>query len=404
MLETILEIADFLGDNLIIFFIIIVISIIIFLEWSFKNENIHKKKSLIIIISGGLLIWLDVGSFFQLLLLSTIVYILIYKKIQIKKKLSLFVLCSIGLLLLIKDYQYFLNIENPYIPLGVSYYYFRLLSMMIDYANRPKEFENINPIDYYSYVFFFPIILAGPIQRFRDFKYLETQFSGKPRRNIYLLLFTAISVKFLLIDNYLYQYTYEKTLPLLMQNMDSGKDHLFFLKLSLFGFSAFIHAYFDLMLYTEISKSFSKLLGFTHQENFNKPLLASNLSMFWQRWHMSLSNWTRDYVFFPALIKTKKAWISTYLSMLTIGIWHALTLNWITWAILHATGINFYGKIREMRWFKRMKNNKAGALFLRITGNIITIYFVSFVFVMVAVHDFQVVVKLYSYAFAILFN
>ena len=403
MLQTLFHLKSFLENNLIILFIVIAISIIVFLEWSFKNENIHKKKSFIIIISGGLLIWLDVGSFLQLLLISTVVYILIYKKVKIKKRLYLFVLCSIGLLLIIKDYQYFLSIDNPYIPLGVSYYYFRLISMMIDYANRPHEFEDINPIDYYSYVFFFPIILAGPIQRFRDFKYLERQFSGKPRRNIYILLFTSLSVKFLLVDNFLYLHVYQDSLPMLLKSMAKGKSELFFLQLSAFGLSAFIHAYLDLMLYTEISKSFSKLLGFTHQENFNKPLLATNISMFWQRWHMSLSNWTRDYVFFPALIRTKKAWVSTYLSMLTIGIWHALTLNWITWALLHATGINFYGKIREMSWFKKSKVTKGGSLFLRVTGNIITIYFVSFVFVMVAIHDFQLVLKLYYFAFTSLF-
>ena len=164
--------------------------------------------------------------------------------------------------------------------------------------------------------------------------------------------------------------------------------------LSAFSLGAFFHAYIDLLLYTEISKALAGILGFTNVDNFNRPLLASNISQFWQRWHLSLSNWTRDYVFFPMLIKTRRTWTSTYASMLMIGIWHSATPNWIVWALAHGTAINLYGALRMTSLFKTIDKNKWGARFLRVSGNVATIYFVGIVFTFVAVDEFSLALKL----------
>lgn len=393
----------FLSNNMAIYYIIAIILLFIFLEWEFRAKD-RLKNLFIILLSSALFIWLDVGSFLLLLLFSTIIWAFIQRRINIKKKLYFVVLSLILMLIMIKDYKYIFMMDNPYIPLGVSYYFFRLISLIIDYTNRPGEFEDVEILDYYTYVFFFPIILAGPIQRFRDFKELEISYAGVNRIKVYSLLLAALLVKLTLVDGYFLNNVYIEQLNHLQEMIKEQTLNGFFMKASYFGLTAFIHAYLDLMLYTEMSKSFSKLLGFSHQENFNKPLLASNLSQFWQRWHMSLSNWTRDYIFFPSLIKTKKPWLSTYFSMFVIGIWHAATLNWILWSVLHGTGINAYAMIREKKWFKAIKENKWGNGVLRVSGNIITIYFVSIVFIMVAIHDMELVSNIYFYALKSLMN
>jgi D-alanyl-lipoteichoic acid acyltransferase DltB (MBOAT superfamily) len=104
---------------------------------------------------------------------------------------------------------------------------------------------------------------------------------------------------------------------------------------------------------------------------------------------MSLSNWTRDYVFFPTLIKTKKVWVSTYASMLVIGIWHSASFNWILWAFLHASALNIYMLFRSTKIYKILVKNNISKTILAITGNITTITFVSTVFIIVALHEFK---------------
>jgi alginate O-acetyltransferase complex protein AlgI len=85
--------------------------------------------------------------------------------------------------------------------------------------------------------------------------------------------------------------------------------------------------------------------------------------------------------------------------MLILGIWHAVSLNWIVWAIAHATAINLYGEMRSTRIFKELVKIPMGALFLKVSGNIITVAFVGFIFIFVAIHDFSHVVKLLSRCF-----
>ena len=349
-------------------------------------KRLRWKQALIILISSALIIYLDHYSFVILTLLSTLLLILIKKRIECGKVIYSLTLMLIGGLLLIKDHWVLFDVDTIYIPLGLSYYYFRLLSLLIEYSRRPETYHDVDVWHYYTYIFFFPIFLAGPIQRFDDFKMVRSENFFR----LYSWFFTALLLKLVIVDMLLFYTAYDFLLGKLkyVESIHYGYVKSVVL-ISLFGMTAFLHAYMDLMLYTEMSKALSRILGFTVQENFNKPLLASNISRFWQSWHMSLSNWTRDYIFFPTLIKTKKVWLSTYASMLTIGVWHSATLNWITWALLHATAINFYGKLRTLAIYRKLASHTAGRWSLRIIGNIVTIYFVSIVFVLVAIHDYH---------------
>ena len=99
------------------------------------------------------------------------------------------------------------------------------------------------------------------------------------------------------------------------------------------------------------------------------------------------------------LVKTKRTWPSTYASMLILGIWHAVSLNWIIWAITHATAINLYGELRSTRTFKALVKIPAGARFLKVSGNILTVAFVGFIFIFVAVPDFFHVMELLARCF-----
>jgi alginate O-acetyltransferase complex protein AlgI len=354
-------------------------------------QNSQIKKYFVTLISVILIGWLDFYSLLLLTVYSTFIIIVIKRQLKLFENTLLFVILNILLLIFIKDYYLLFDIQTIYVPLGVSYYFFRLIAFVIEYNKHKNHYEEIPLLDYYLYVFFFPIFLAGPIQRFRDFYILETPIEGDARKKRYLYLIFVFIIKIILIDALLFSFAYGRYYPIIVHEINQG---MLSYRLFLFGFIAFIHAYMDLMIYTEISKTVANLLGFSKQENFNKPLLATNISQFWQSWHMSLSNWTRDYVFFPTLIKTKQVWLSTYASMFMIGIWHSISINWLFWAFMHGSALNLYLWGRNTKVFKAIIQKPLGKKLLAITGNIVTITFVSSVFIIVAIHDRDVIIAL----------
>lgn len=377
-------------DNILLYSILFFTALVV-LESVGTLKNIYTKKIFVILISVLLIAWLDIFSLLLLTTYSTFILYVIKQKKKWFDNILYFVIFNVLLLILIKDYYLFFDLKTIYVPLGVSYYFFRLIALVIEYKKHKAHYEEMSLLDYYTYVFFFPIFPAGPIQRFRDFYTLKNNLTLGERQKTYLLLFFVIFLKLAVVDTLLFPFTYDTIYHEVVNDLNANTINY---KIFIFGFSAFIHAYLDLMLYTEISKAIALILGFTKCENFNRPLLATNISQFWQSWHMSLSNWTRDYVFFPMLIKTKKVWVSTYASMLVIGIWHSISINWILWAFMHGSALNFYLWLRNTSLFKTLITNKVSRMFLIIVGNISTITFVSLVFIIVAIHDKNVIVQL----------
>ena len=372
-------------DSLFLNIVLPALGILLAFELFSRVKNQSLKKLATILISAGLIIWLDPRSFFVLLGLSSFIFFLIKSKLSINRWILPISISLMLVLIFIKDYGYFFQIDNPYIPLGVSYYFFRLISLLIEYSKKPSSFENLEASEYFLWIFFFPIFLAGPILRFSEFYTLSPKEHDAKKFAFYKMLFVGFILKISLVDMLLFPVVYE----VFYSQVTNPKFEISFLVGFSFSFLAFLHAYLDLMLYTEMSKGIAGILGYSNAENFNRPLLATNISQFWQRWHMSLSNWTRDYVFFPLLVKSRKTWLAAYGSMLTIGIWHAATANWVFWALMHGTALNLYGEIRVSKLYLRIKKNWFGVIALSLLGNLFTIFFVSIVFIFVAINDFE---------------
>lgn len=391
--------TDLFSSHLIGQYAVALAAVFIVVEAVSRIKQPEFRRIAVIGLSVLLLGWLDIWSLVLLICLSTVILILVKAKLDIGRIIYTLTFALIGLLLLIKDLPPLFS-QSVYVPLGVSYYFFRLISFLIEYSKAPDKTAETPPLVFFSWVFFFPVFLAGPILRFDEFHRIDDNKHHARKPVYYRNLFLAIAAKVLLVDLMLYNFSYvtlQSTMELkLAPQFAQQYPYLNFFYLFAFAFSAFIHAYLDLLAYTEISKALAGILGFTNVDNFNRPLLASNISEFWQKWHMSLSNWTRDYIFFPMLIKTRRTWPSTYASMLILGIWHAATLNWIVWALAHATAINLYGEMRKTAIFKRVSSNPTGSRLLRVCGNIVTVAFVGFIFIFVAVPDFWHVVGLLS--------
>jgi len=121
---------------------------------------------------------------------------------------------------------------------------------------------------------------------------------------------------------------------------------------------SYLIVYMDFSAYSDIAIGSSRLMGLRIMENFNWPILATNISNFWKRWHMTLAGWCQAYVYMPTLGLTRMPYLAVYMTFIAIGLWHAGSANYLAWGLYHATGVSIY-----ITWarIKRRKKSKLPA-------------------------------------------
>jgi alginate O-acetyltransferase complex protein AlgI len=218
------------------------------------------------------------------------------------------------------------------VPVGISFYTFEAISYLIDVRQgraKPTRFS-----DLFLFVMFWPHLLAGPIVRFRE---LAPQLNFDKKFDIAMLisgldrLVWGLVQKNLLADS-LSRFVDEGFLAQ-TTGANTSVDN-WFLAVA-FG----LQIYFDFAAYSNMAIGAARLIGITLPENFRFPYFAKNPSDFWQRWHITLSRWIRDYLFFPINVSFQGAPIPLYFSLLGImaivGLWHGPGAGFVIWGILH---------------------------------------------------------------------
>jgi alginate O-acetyltransferase complex protein AlgI len=218
------------------------------------------------------------------------------------------------------------------IPLGFSYLSFELLHVVIE--RRRGRLGELTFTNLLAFIFFMPCRIAGPIRRYPEFM-AAVGGASATTADVYeglLRVLLGLAKKYVIAD------TLALTAPEL--NFVSTAGHAWIIVLA-YGFQLF----FDFSAYSDIAIGLSRMLGIRVGENFNAPYLATNIREFWNRWHISLSHWVRDYVFvptgrrlfatplrpYPALIA-----VASYLAtFLIVGAWHGLTAAFLIWGLYH---------------------------------------------------------------------
>ena len=219
---------------------------------------------------------------------------------------------------------------NIILPIGISFYIFSALSYIIDiYHNKYQSEKNL--IDFALYISFFPKLTAGPIVREDEFIPQIKKYNGITVSNfatgIQIFIF-GLFKKIVLADR-----------------LGVFVDDIFWAPLAyntmtvIWGIISYsLQIYFDFSGYSDMAIGISKILGFNFKPNFNLPYIANGISDFWKRWHISLSSWFRDYLYFP-LGGNRKGKIRTYINlimvMLVSGLWHGAGITFIIWGLLH---------------------------------------------------------------------
>src|SRR5579863_8550377 len=222
-------------------------------------------------------------------------------------------------------------ISSPLLPLGISFFVFHAISLLAD-CYRGKVTEPVRLGDALLYIAFFPQLIAGPILRASRFL-PQLALRRNPdaiRVNRAFLLIVGGLFKKVVISNMLATRLVEPVFSV-PRSFGAG-DTL----LAIYGYAAEI--YCDFSGYTDIAIGCALLLGFRFPRNFNAPYKATTPQEFWRRWHISLSTWMRDYLYFP-LGGSRKGHLRTgfnlMLTMLLGGLWHGAAWTFVAWGGLH---------------------------------------------------------------------
>ena len=266
------------------------------------------------------------------------------------------------------------------LPLGLSYFTFKFLHYMIN-AFRGHLVKH-EPVDFFLYTVFFPIVPAGPIERIEHFVD-KARFTWDSEGFVYGLqrITLGVTKKLFLVDTVLVHFV---SGPVAWQLMQPGYEGVDLATVWTFLVASFLYAYLDFSAYTDIAVGTARLFGFTICENFHFPIFQRNLAEFWQRWHMSLSSWCRDYVYMPVLGRWRKPRLALYASMMTIGAWHHINFNWLTWGALHATGLVCLMNWHQLRRKWKIPAGPNATVYGHLIGSAMTFVFVCWVFAFVS--------------------
>ena len=215
-------------------------------------------------------------------------------------------------------------------PLGVSFFTFSILSFLFD-VYRDKAEVPRNPLDFALYVSFFPKLVSGPIVNYGDFtaqlreRKLNLNKIGAGTRQFLI----GLAKKLLIADVLGVTFNAVSALPM---------DSVSMVSAWLGALSYTLMLYFDFSGYSDMAIGIAQMCGFTFGKNFDYPYLATSITDFWRRWHISLGAWFRDYVYFPlggSRVSMPKILRNLMAVWLLTGIWHGASWTFILWGIYH---------------------------------------------------------------------
>jgi alginate O-acetyltransferase complex protein AlgI len=286
--------------------------------------------------------------------------------------------------------------------LGISYVIFRLLHTIKDYQSN--RLRSVGLLDYVNYVIFFPTLAAGPIDRIQHFSDdLNLERSLPDTNNLVNAgwrIFLGLFKKFALADTLAIIAIHNLSL-----NQIQGR---IWILISIYAYAAMILLDFD--GYTDIAIGLGYIFGIKLPENFNKPYLRPNIKLFWDNWHMTLTQWFRTYYFNPVSRSLRRKWKNVPVgvmvffmqitTMLLIGLWHGVTWNFAVWGLWHGVGLFIHN--RWSAWLEQKQQSTSSPFWQKATlagGVWLTFHFVAFGWVWFALPSMDQALLVFSLLF-----
>lgn len=344
-----------------------------------SNQKRDARKILLLLANTLFLVWGGIGSFLLICCFSLLVWALgtAISKTRQKWMLAVALILAVLPLVVIKYSLFLIGIVNSAlgcafaapsiaVPIGISFITFEAISLLVD-TYKGKVDKNPNLLDTFMYLTFFPTVTSGPIIRYNEYK------AGITRRD-YACDYTA-AVERIVIG------LCKKVL--IADKLSIIADHYFDgigvgirystpgLWLGAIAFA--LQLYFDFSGYSDMAIGMGQLMGFDLRENFNKPYQAQSISDFWKRWHISLTQWFRDYVYIPLggnRCPVPRHIVNMLVVWLVTGIWHGADWSFVLW------GLAYFVLLTAEKYIPAIRKHVTGAF-----GHIYTLFFVVLLWV-----------------------
>lgn len=327
----------------------------------FVIKNIHYRNAVLIVFSMVFYAWGEPLWIILLLGSVTVNYLfgLLIDKWKGTPKAKLAVamslVFSLGLLGVFKYTGFFVenlnailpfDIPNPNItlPIGISFYTFQIISYIMDaYWGKVKVQHNF--FKFLMYVSMFPQLVAGPIVRYSVIeKEIDCRKSTHEDVSAGITRFIIGLGKKVLIANNLY------TIVTTTLGADISAQTVFGTWYGVIVYAMYV--YFDFSGYSDMAIGLGRIFGFHFDENFNYPFICRNITEFWQRWHISLGSFFRDYLLYVPVFGKRRQYLSLFLVWFCTGFWHGASWNFIIWGLYFGVFIFLERKIGNKRMRK----------------------------------------------------
>lgn len=361
--------------------------LVVFFGYWFPLKNTTKGQNIFLLVASYFFYGYADWRMLPLLIVATLVFYYLGKGIAGAKTEKhaywltfLGVALGVGTLLYFKYFNFFidsfaqlfgmcglrtnLHTFNIIMPLGISFFTFRLLSSVID-IRRGKCKPTDDIVAFATYIAFFPCILSGPIDRPRFIKQLQTArvFNYDMAVDGCRQFLWGLFKKIVVADNC------ATFVDQVWASFGSQTGSTLALSAIFYSFQM----YADFSGYSDMAIGVGKLLGFKITRNFNNPFFALNMADYWRRWHISLTSWLTDYVFTPLNIRFRD-WgkfgiiLAIIINMVLVGLWHGANWTFAVFGLYH--GLLFVPLILSGAFMKKakLKTNKLGLPVLKDFG------------------------------------
>ena len=310
-------------------FLLLFFPLLLAVYWLFRKQTMIQNA---VLLAGSLVFYASFSKRNVLVLLAGILIsywggILIHKD---RKYTAPAVVLNLLPLLFFKYGKNWIGMWYLLMPLGISFYSLQSTSYLIDISRGKIEPER-SPIHYALFVSFFPVIVSGPIQK--SYQFLpeikeRKSLSYEDALSAVLMFLYGVFLKLVIADRialftspiFEYYYGYEGAVVLVC------------------GLLYSVEIYADFFGYTCMVSGIAGLLGYSLRENFHQPYLAVSIRDFWKRWHMSLTSWLTEYVYFPLggnRRGTRRKYINILIIFLVSAVWHGNGMQFVIWGLIH---------------------------------------------------------------------
>lgn len=278
---------------------------------------------------------------------------------------------------------------NLILPIGISFYTFHAMGYVIDVYRRNIEPSN-SLREYTLFVTFFPQLIAGPILRAGQFiPQLREKMVESSLTKLRLIIIEnhnlKLGVTMMMFGFFKKMFFADNISPLvnqIFQNTVGAESFTIILGALAFA----IQIYGDFSGYSDIAIGAALIMGFKIPPNFNKPYFAKSPSDFWRRWHISLSTWVRDYLYFPLVFNNRRSDLRVFSSLMIsfffLGLWHGAGWNFIIYGIFHGAYVSVETIIRKRSKYLRESKffkTKIGTVFsILVTQYLVFLAFIAF--------------------------